>query len=193
LLMYIYDYLFKVKGSVFLMGKEVLVNRWTEVTQELLKEHPEWKDHTLEQVLENATKEKMTAPKKIDHIGIAVRSIDEVLPFYLKSLKLELKGIEEVPTQKVRVAFLKLGESKLELLEPLSEDSPIAQFIDKRGEGIHHVALAVDNIEERLNELKNNGVRLIHESPVPGAAGALVAFLHPKSTSGVLYEFCEKK
>lgn len=175
------------------MGKEVLVNRWTEVTQELLKEHPEWKDQTLEQVLENATKEKMTAPKKIDHIGIAVRSIDEVLPFYLKSLKLELKGIEEVPTQKVRVAFLKLGESKLELLEPLSEDSPIAQFIDKRGEGIHHVALAVDNIEERLNELKNNGVRLIHESPVPGAAGALVAFLHPKSTSGVLYEFCEKK
>ncbi|OIJ16305.1 methylmalonyl-CoA epimerase [Anaerobacillus arseniciselenatis] len=135
----------------------------------------------------------MAEPKKIDHIGIAVKSIDETLPFYVESLKLELKGIEEVATQKVRVAFLSIGEAKIELLEPISDDSPIAQFIEKKGEGIHHVALAVDNIKERLNELKENGVRLIHESPVPGAANALVAFLHPKAAQGVLYEFCEKK
>lgn len=175
------------------MGKEALVNRWIEATQALLKENPEWENQTMKQILAKTTTCKVTAPKKIDHIGIAVSSIDKVLPFYVDNLKLELKGIEEVASQKVRVAFLKLGESKLELLEPLSEDSPIAQFINKKGEGIHHVALAVDNIEERLNELKNNGVRLIHESPVPGAANALVAFLHPKTTSGVLYEFCEKK
>jgi methylmalonyl-CoA epimerase len=175
------------------MGKEALVNKWIEATQALIKENPEWEDQTIREILAKTRTEKLSAPKKIDHIGIAVRSIDEVLPFYVESLKLELKAIEEVPSQKVRVAFLKLGDSKLELLEPLSEDSPIAQFIAKKGEGIHHVALAVDNIEARLNELKNNGVRLIHESPVPGAANALVAFLHPKSTSGVLYEFCEKK
>lgn len=175
------------------MKKEAVVNRWIEATQALLEENPEWEDQTIKQMLAKTTVEKLTAPKKIDHIGIAVSSIDKVLPFYVESLKLELKGIEEVSSQKVRVAFLKLGESKLELLEPLSEDSPIAQFINKKGEGIHHVALAVDNIEERLNELKNNGIRLIHESPVPGAANALVAFLHPKPASGVLYEFCEKK
>nr|WP_241657841.1 methylmalonyl-CoA epimerase [Anaerobacillus alkaliphilus] len=135
----------------------------------------------------------MDIPKKVDHIGIAVKSIDETLPFYLNHLKLELLGIEEVSTQKVRVAFLKIGESKLELLEPMSEESPIANYIAKRGEGLHHVALAVDNIELRLNELKEQGVRLIHEQPVKGAANASVAFLHPKSAHGVLYEYCEKK
>lgn len=180
-------------GECSLMGKEVVVNRWIEATKALLSENPEWEDQTMKQVLLKTTMAKVTSPKKIDHIGIAVSSIDKVLPFYVESLGLELLGIEEVLSQKVRVAFLKLGESKLELLEPLSEDSPIAQFINKKGEGIHHVALAVDNIEERLNELKNNGVRLINDSPVPGAANALVAFLHPKAASGVLYEFCEKK
>ncbi|WP_261179266.1 methylmalonyl-CoA epimerase [Anaerobacillus sp. CMMVII] len=144
-------------------------------------------------MLETVVVEQVKVPKKIDHIGIAVNSIDEALPFYVDQLQLKLLGIEEVSTQKVRVAFLKIGEAKLELLEPLSEESPIAQFINKRGAGIHHVALAVDDIEDRLNELKQNGVRLINEKPVPGAANAQVAFLHPKSALGVLYEFCEKK
>ncbi len=175
------------------MKKEVVINRWIEATKELLEMNAEFSGETLEGLMEKVTKEKMTEPKKIDHIGIAVKSIDETLPFYVESLKLELKGIEEVATQKVRVAFLSIGEAKIELLEPISDDSPIAQFIEKKGEGIHHVALAVDNIEERLNDLKENGVRLIHESPVPGAANALVAFLHPKAAQGVLYEFCEKK
>lgn len=175
------------------MGNGVLLARWLEATKELIKTNPEWKDQTLGQLLERVNVEKVEEPKKVDHIGIAVKSIEETLPFYEQDLKLKLLGIEEVHTQKVRVAFLKVGESKLELLEPLSDDSPIAQFIEKRGEGIHHVALGVDNIEERLMELKNNGVRLIHETPVSGAANAQVAFLHPKASRGVLYEFCEKK
>lgn len=177
------------------MGNETMMNheQWIETTKELLKSNPDWKNQTLSELIKMEPQKAATAPKKIDHIGIAVKSIDQALPFYVDHLKLELKAIEAVESQKVRVAFLKIGEAKLELLEPLSEESPIAQFIEKRGEGIHHVALAVDNIEERLNELKANGVRLINESPVPGAAGALVAFLHPKSSLGVLYEFCEKK
>jgi methylmalonyl-CoA epimerase len=177
----------------FNMSKEKVVNRWVEATKEMIKINPDWKAETLEGLLNQVNIEKVTMPKKIEHIGIAVKSLDEALPFYVEGLKLELKGIEEVETQKVRVAFLTIGEAKLELLEPLSEDSPIAKFIEKKGEGIHHVALAVDNIEARLDELKNNGIRLIHETPVRGAANALVAFLHPKSAHGVLYEFCEKK
>lgn len=175
------------------MEKSLLITRWLEVTNELLKTNPEWAEQTLQQLLQTVKKEKVITPKKIDHIGIAVRSINVTLPFYVEQLKLELLGIEEVVSQKVRVAFLKVGESKLELLEPLSDDSPIGQFIEKRGEGIHHVALGVDDIEVRLQELKENGVRLIHETPVRGAAEALVAFLHPKSAHGVLYEYCEKK
>ncbi|MDV2683247.1 methylmalonyl-CoA epimerase [Alkalihalophilus sp. As8PL] len=131
-------------------------------------------------------------PKKIDHIGIAVTSIEEVLPFYVGSLKLRLIDIEEVPSQGVKVAFLGIGESKIELLEPLSEESPIAKFIAKRGEGVHHIALGVTSIETRIEDIKENGVQMIHEEPVPGAGGAKVAFLHPKSARGVLYEFCEK-
>lgn len=134
----------------------------------------------------------MNQPKKIDHIGVAVKSIEEALPFYTEHLHLTLEGIEEVPTQGVKVAFLKIGESKIELLEPLTEDSPIAKFIEKRGEGIHHVALGVDDIDERIKEMKENGIQMINEKAVPGAGGAKVAFIHPKSTSGVLYEFCEK-
>ncbi|MDM5229256.1 methylmalonyl-CoA epimerase [Cytobacillus sp. NJ13] len=131
--------------------------------------------------------------KKVDHIGIAVRSIDEALPFYTETLKLEFLGIEEVGSQGVKVAFIKAGETKLELLEPTSENSPIAKFIEKRGEGLHHVALGVDSIQERINEMKEQGIRMLQEEPKLGAGGAQVAFMHPKSTGGILYEFCEKK
>lgn len=132
------------------------------------------------------------APKKIDHIGVAVKSIEETLPFYTEKLQLQLLGIEEVPTQKVKVAFLQIGESKIELLEPMSPESPIAKFIEKRGEGIHHIALGVDNINDRIKEIKEKGIQMINETAVIGAGGAYVAFMHPKSTKGVLYEFCEK-
>lgn len=130
--------------------------------------------------------------KNIDHIGIAVRSLEEVLPFYTEVLQLELLGMEEVASQQVKVAFLKLGEGKLELLEPLSKEGPIARFIEKRGEGIHHIALGVASIEERIQDLKDNGVHMIDEIPRVGAAGAQIAFMHPKSSHGVLYELCEK-
>ncbi|USK43032.1 methylmalonyl-CoA epimerase [Cytobacillus oceanisediminis] len=131
--------------------------------------------------------------KKVDHIGIAVRSLDEALPFYIEVLQLEFLGIEEVDSQGVKVAFIKAGETKLELLEPTSEESPIAKFIEKRGEGIHHVALGVDSIQERINQMKEQGIRMLQNEPKIGAGGAQVAFMHPKSTGGILYEFCEKK
>jgi methylmalonyl-CoA/ethylmalonyl-CoA epimerase len=131
--------------------------------------------------------------KKVDHIGIAVHSLEEALPFYTDVLKLPLLGIELVESQKVRVAFLKAGETKLELLEPISEESPIAGFIEKRGEGIHHVALGVESIEERIMDMIRNGIKMIDEQPRLGAGGAHIAFMHPKSTKGVLYELCEKK
>ncbi|NYE04934.1 methylmalonyl-CoA/ethylmalonyl-CoA epimerase [Bacillus niacini] len=131
--------------------------------------------------------------KKVDHIGIAVRSLETSLPFYTEVLKLPLIGIEEVESQKVRVAFLKAGETKLELLEPTTQDSKIAQFIEKRGEGMHHIALGVNSIEERIIEMKEKGIRMIDEEPRIGAGGAHIAFMHPKSTSGVLVELCEKK
>ncbi|OLS40142.1 methylmalonyl-CoA epimerase [Bacillus sp. MRMR6] len=131
--------------------------------------------------------------KKVDHIGIAVRSLEDALPFYTEVLKLPLLGIELVDSQKVRVAFLKAGETKLELLEPISEESTIAGFIEKRGEGIHHVALGVESIEERIMDMTLNGIKMIDEQPRLGAGGAHIAFMHPKSTKGVLYELCEKK
>ncbi|MBS4191154.1 methylmalonyl-CoA epimerase [Bacillus sp. FJAT-49705] len=131
--------------------------------------------------------------KKVDHIGIAVRSLDEALPFYTEILKLPLLGIEEVESEKLKVAFLKAGETKLELLEPTSQESAVAKFIEKRGEGLHHVALGVDSIQERINEMKEKGIRMLQDSPKIGAGGAEVAFMHPKSTGSVLYEFCEKK
>jgi methylmalonyl-CoA/ethylmalonyl-CoA epimerase len=130
--------------------------------------------------------------KKIDHIGIAVKSIEESLPYYVETLQLELLGMEEVESENVKVAFLKIGESKIELLEPTSPDSAIGKFIEKRGEGIHHIALGVDDIQGRINELKTKGIRMIHETPKIGAGGNLVAFMHPKSTGGVLYELCQK-
>ncbi|MGJ7912008.1 methylmalonyl-CoA epimerase [Neobacillus sp. LXY-1] len=131
--------------------------------------------------------------KKVDHIGIAVKSIEAALPFYTEVLKLPLIGIESVDNQKVRVAFIKAGETKLELLEPTSEESTIAKFIEKRGEGIHHVALGVESIEERIKEMKENGITMIDDHARTGAGGAEIAFMHPKSASGVLYELCEKK
>ncbi|MDQ6599563.1 MULTISPECIES: methylmalonyl-CoA epimerase [Bacillus] len=131
--------------------------------------------------------------KKVDHIGIAVQSLEKALPFYTEVLKLPLIAIEEVASEKLKVAFLSAGETKIELLEPASPESTVAKFIEKRGEGIHHVALGVESIEERIREMKENGIRMISDEPKIGAGGAHVAFMHPKSASGVLYELCEKK
>jgi methylmalonyl-CoA/ethylmalonyl-CoA epimerase len=131
--------------------------------------------------------------KKVDHIGIAVQSLETALPFYVDVLKLPLLGIEVVESEKLKVAFLQAGETKIELLEPTSEDSTIAKFIEKRGQGLHHVALGVESIEERIKEMKENGIKMIQDEPKIGAGGARVAFMHPKSASGVLYELCEKK
>ncbi|WP_043932853.1 methylmalonyl-CoA epimerase [Bacillus sp. EB01] len=131
--------------------------------------------------------------EKVDHIGIAVKSLEQALPFYTNTLKLPLLGIEEVESQKVIVAFLDAGGTKLELLEPTSEDSPIAKHIEKRGEGIHHVALGVTSIQDRINDMKEAGIRMLNEEPKLGAHGAMVAFMHPKDSGGILYEFCEKK
>ena len=129
--------------------------------------------------------------KKIDHIGIAVRDIEQSLAVYRDLLGLEVKGIEEVAPQKVKAALLPVGESKVELLQATAEDATVARFIEKRGEGFHHVAFRVDNLEEQLERLKARGVQLVDEKPRPGAGGSKVAFLHPRSTGGVLVELCE--
>lgn len=131
-------------------------------------------------------------PESIDHIGIAVNSIEDSLAFYKNHLHLQVEEIVEVTEQKVKIAFLPFGNCKLELLEPLTEDSPIANFLKKRGEGIHHIALGVDHIQERLDQLKEEGIGLIDESPRIGAGGHPIAFLHPNSTGGVLYELIDK-
>lgn len=143
------------------------------------------------QELINPIYPNMSEPKKIAHIGIAVNQIDSALPFYVDVLGLTLESIEEVTSEGVKVAFLKIGESRIELLEPLSDDSPVRSFISKRGEGIHHIALEVDHIEERLRQLKQKGIKLIHEEPKTGAHQAQIAFLHPKAANGVLLELCE--
>ncbi len=129
----------------------------------------------------------------IEHLGIAVRSIEEALPYWENVLGLTCYNIEEVTDQKVRTAFLKVGQTKIELLEPTSEESTVAKFIETRGEGFHHIAYAVENIEEALAEVEAKGVRLIDKTPRAGAEGMTIAFLHPKSTGGVLTEFCEDK
>src|ERR1051326_82026 len=126
----------------------------------------------------------------LDHIGIAVRSLD-VAKIY-ESLGLTVDHVETVDTQKVRTAFLSVGDSNLELLEPAGDDSPIAKFIEKRGEGIHHICFRVDDIEAQLAKLKAEGYRLVNESPVPGAHGCRVAFLHPSAGNGRLIELSEK-
>ena len=132
--------------------------------------------------------------KRIDHLGIAVKSLDESVPYYEKALGLKCEHREEVPSQKVRTAFFQCGEVHLELLEPTSPDSPIAKFLEKNPSGgIHHIAFATDDINGQLKQASGAGVKLIHEQPFEGAANKLVAFLHPKSTFGVLTEFCATK
>ncbi|MFZ5634147.1 MAG: methylmalonyl-CoA epimerase [Bacillota bacterium] len=131
--------------------------------------------------------------KKIDHIGIAVRDLNEAVKLYEGLLGLKVTETEVVEEQKVRVAFLPTGDSEVELLESTAPDGPIARFIEKNGEGIQHIAFRVDNLEEKLAELKEKGVRLIDEKPRRGAGGAMIAFLHPKSTFGTLIELCERK
>ena len=131
---------------------------------------------------------------KIDHLGIAVRSLDEAVPYYEKALGLKCEHREEIPSQKVRSAFFRAGEVHLELLEPTDPESPIAKFLEKNPNGgIHHVAFGSDNVEAQLKQASAAGVRLINEQPFDGAGGKLVAFLHPKSTFGVLTEFCMPK
>lgn len=129
----------------------------------------------------------------IEHLGIAVKSLDEAIPYYENILGKKCYSIEEVADQKVKTAFFKVGQTKLELLEPTSDESPIAKFIEKRGEGIHHLAFAVeDGVANALAEMEGKGVRLIDKAPRKGAEGLNIAFIHPKSTHGVLTEFCEK-
>lgn len=127
----------------------------------------------------------------IEHIGIAVKSIEEQLPYYEGILGLKCYNIETVEDQKVRTAFLKVGQTKIELLEPTSEESTIARFIEKKGEGIHHIAYAIKNVNETLKEVEGKGLRLIDREARGGAEGLQIAFLHPKSTGGVLTELCE--
>jgi methylmalonyl-CoA/ethylmalonyl-CoA epimerase len=129
--------------------------------------------------------------EKIDHIGIAVERIENWIGFYRDILGLGYNGSEEVAAQKVRVAFLTIGESRIELLEPTSPDSPIAGFLEKRGGGLHHIALKVDDIEEALARHKEAGAQLIDETPRTGAHGTRIAFIHPKASGGVLLELCE--
>lgn len=128
---------------------------------------------------------------KIDHIGIATNSIEEMASVYRDALGLRIAETEEVASQKVRVAMLPIGESRIELLEATSDDSPISKFLAKRGPGIHHLAFNVADIRAALADLKSKGTRLIDEVPRPGAGGCLVAFIHPSSTGGVLIELVE--
>lgn len=128
----------------------------------------------------------------IEHLGIAVKSLEEAIPYYENILGLKCYAIEEVADQKVKTAFFKIGQTKIELLEPTSPESTIAGFIEKRGEGIHHMAFAVaDGVANALAEVEEKGIRLIDKAPRRGAEGLDIAFLHPKSTKGVLTELCE--
>jgi methylmalonyl-CoA/ethylmalonyl-CoA epimerase len=130
--------------------------------------------------------------RKIDHLGVAVNKIEGVKNFWTEVLGLHFEGSETVTEQKVTTAFFPVGESEIELLESTAPDGPIAKYIEKKGEGIQHVAFRVDNIEEALAELKAKGIKLIDEKPRIGAGGAKIAFLHPKATSGVLVELCQR-
>ncbi len=134
----------------------------------------------------------MRPPSTIDHLGIAVHSIEEASPLYRDVLGLTAGGTEEIPDQKVRVAFFQIGEVRIELLEPTSDDSPIARFLKRRGPGLHHIAYRVENLPATLVALKVAGVQLIDEAPRDGAHGMKIAFVHPKSTGGVLTEFCQR-
>lgn len=129
--------------------------------------------------------------QKINHLGIAVKSLEEAIPFYRDNLGMIFQGTEEVAEQKVKVAFLQVGESKIELLEPTSGDSPIAKFLDKNGPGIHHVAYEVPDIAAAISRLEADGLRMIDRVPRNGAHGAKIAFIHPKSSEGILTELCQ--
>lgn len=129
---------------------------------------------------------------RVDHIGIAVKNLDESVKYYTEILGLKLLRIEDVPTQNVRVAFIDAGNVHIELLEPLSEEGAIYNHIQKRGEGIQHICFSVDNIRAEMSELKEKGVRLLSEEPIPAAGEAEACFIHPKDSFGVLYELYEK-
>ena len=131
--------------------------------------------------------------KHIDHIGIAVKTIEQAGKFYTDVLGLKIQGIENVADQKVNVAFIPITDSEVELLESTHADGPVAKYIDARGEGIQHIAFRVENIEEALAELKAKRVRLIDQEPRKGPGGAKIAFIHPKETNGVLVEICERE
>jgi methylmalonyl-CoA epimerase len=128
----------------------------------------------------------------IDHIGIAVRDIRKVSEFYAGTLKLKISEPIDVTSQKVKISFMEIGNTKLELIQPWGEDSPVEKFIQKKGEGIHHICFLVDNVEEALRELKEKGVKLVDQKPRIGATGKNIAFLHPESSSGVLIELKER-
>ena len=130
---------------------------------------------------------------KIDHIGIAVKNLEESLHFYQETLGLDLTGTEVVEEQGVRVAFLPVGDTEIELLESTDPEGPIARYIEKRGQGVQHLAVRVENIEEAIREMKEKGIRMIDEVPRYGAGGAKIAFCHPKSTGGVLIELTERE
>ncbi|WP_321289840.1 methylmalonyl-CoA epimerase [uncultured Sunxiuqinia sp.] len=129
----------------------------------------------------------------IEHIGIAVNSLEEAIPYYEKVLGLKCYAIEEVADQKVKTAFFKVGDTKIELLESTDPEGPIGKFIEKKGQGVHHLAFAVDNINESLKQAEEDGIRLIDKTSRKGAEGLNIGFLHPKSTLGVLTEFCSDK
>ena len=128
---------------------------------------------------------------KVDHIGIATRQLEDGLAIWRDILGLQVDATEEIPEQGVRVAMLRVGESQVELLEALSDDSAVGKFLDKRGPGIHHIALEVDDIRAKLDELRSRGVRLVDQTPRVGAGGCLVAFIHPNSTNGILLELVQ--
>ena len=132
-------------------------------------------------------------PSHIEHIGIAVENLENSISFYEKVLGLKCYNIEEVPDQKVRTAFFMVGQTKIELLESTDPEGPVGKFIEKRGEGVHHIAFAVKDISSQLRHAENEGVKLIDASPRKGAEGLEIAFLHPGSTGGVLIEICEDK
>lgn len=129
---------------------------------------------------------------KVDHIGVAVKNLDEALKFYEDILGMKCHGTETIEEQKVKVAFLPIGDTEVELLESTEEDGPIAKYIEKRGEGIQHIAFRVDDIEKAIAEMKEKGMRMIDEKSRYGAGGAKIAFVHPKSTHGILLELCER-
>ncbi|QEG33805.1 methylmalonyl-CoA epimerase [Bythopirellula goksoeyrii] len=133
----------------------------------------------------------MTPVKALNHIGIAVKSIEEQRPFYEQTLGAKFEGYEEVASQKVRVAFFRIDDIRLELLEPTDPGSAVAKFLESRGEGLHHVAFTVENIQDRIAELQQEGLRMIDETPRQGAHKMQIAFIHPKSTHGVLTELCQ--